>query len=192
MLACSFQNELFSFTWTSFCPHSDHHDQPPPETFSSPTVISYYRPSQTSESSDIHVVKNKDQRNFAPLEAHYTEPPMSLAEEYPASLIAYEAKDFYQKIHEFSTGEAETENSAGGEVVVSLPKTDTLNGVGSEEIEEPSELLHVQEVEPVGEQKKQAEKETNLSSVGKRDTTEANSECTNNVNREVYQKYVGL
>ena len=192
MLACSFQNELFSFTWASFCPHPHHHDQLPPETFSSPTVISYYRPGQTSESSDIHVVENKDQRSFAPLEAHYTEPPMSHAEEYPASLMAYEAKDFYQKIHEFSAGEAETENSAGGEVIVSLPKTDTVSDGSSEEIERPSELLHVQEVEPVVEQKKQAEKETNLSAVEKRETTKANSECTNDVDREVYQRYVGL
>ena len=198
MLACSFQNELFSFTWTVFGPHSHHHDHlppVPPETFSSPTVISYYRPRQTSESSDIHVVENKDHRYFAPLEAHYTEPPMSLAEEYPASLIAYEAKDFYQKIEEFSATthrEAETENNADREMVMSLPyNTDTVSDGGPEEIERPSELIHVQVVEPVVEQKTQGEKE-DLPSFGNREKTEANSECTNDANQEVYQRSVGL
>ena len=195
MLACFFQNELFSFTWTSFGPHSHHHDHLPPETFSLPTVISYYRPSETSESFDIHVVENKDHRYFAPLEAHYTEPPMSHAEEYPASVIAYEAKDFYQKINEFSATthrEAETENNTDSEIVVSLPyNTDTVSDGCSEEIEGPSELIHVQVVEPVIEQKTQVEKEM-LQSFENRERTEANSECTNDVNKEVYQRSVGL
>lgn len=82
-----------------------------------PSVITYYKPqpcptesvlsntqkdAQKHSPMERHTIENRDSRFFAPLEAHYTEPPMSHSEAYPETRFAYGAKDYDETVREFS------------------------------------------------------------------------------------------
>ena len=155
LLACSFQIELFSIKWASVVPPSPSHcylddtQLLPPEgihSSPSPAVISYYKPRESLEKPDVHVIENRDNRHFAKLEAHYTEPPMSHTEEYPNPHIAYQARDVYQEIHTFCTKSEDkvtTEDDVGKEVTSCETTDNTFSRDDSSETNSPPSPIHV-------------------------------------------------
>ncbi len=75
-----------------------------------------HRPDSTSP-DQLEVHENRDSRAFSPLEAHYSEPPMSQSEVYPEfTRLAYDAREFQQTLEEFSVhAQSEDEARAHGD-----------------------------------------------------------------------------
>ena len=165
MSACSFQNSLLNFTWMTpdhhahqYCEDNGH--RPPETMYSTPQEFTCYKPlsSLNKLPMDTRVIENRDNRLFGPLEAHYTEPPMSQAEEYPQPNVAYGARDFQQALHDFSSarrGEEKMVETTLQSVVDNgansqhLDAIDDILRTGSHVGGEPLELVHEHSVNNV-------------------------------------------
>ena len=146
MLECSFQNRVLSFTRTSSSKSEEI------THYSPPTRITFYKPqdelaSPQTQWSDTHVIENKANRAFTRLEAHYTEPPMSHTEDYPEPRVAYEAREFHQRVQDFSLTKPQSEENDASAIQEPVQKHTEVSV--SENAGEPSNVVDVHAVEAV-------------------------------------------
>ena len=185
MLECTFQNSPLNYTWTS----PDHHQA---RGIAQSTRITFYKPRTRPETadkrwSDTHIIENRHSRYFTRIEAHYSEPPMSRAEDYPEPRIAYEAEKFQQRVHDFgdTTQKILEENIQWKKVPVENVTVGESQD-GRRASEEPSNIVHVDTVEAIVD-KNENIKDKVLSRDATKEEVEVNVEEENDSDKtEVY------